>query len=495
MAMEASSIELERIGVYPELCAQISSNMRGASVFETMCPRLLSGVRQESAIRNQNKGESTMFARFAIRGFLAAALVAIPTLSQPAAEAQIGIGIGISVSVHIGPPALPVYVQPPLPAPGYIWTPGYWAWGPAGYYWVPGVWVMPPQVGLLWTPGYWGYVGGVYGWHVGYWGPHVGFYGGVNYGFGYGGVGFCGGMWRGGVFAYNGAVANFGGVHVTNVYVDKTVVNQTTIINNNHVSFNGPGGIDHQPTAQETQYASEQHVQATAEQSQHQTFASQDRSQLASVNHGSPATTAMSNPGAYRQVAQQHAQSQPISAADRSAGQNYHPNQREANQDQRIAQGLRSGQMTSGEAARAERTQSHIDQQVASDRAANGGKLTGQERRQINGEQNAASRQIYDEKHNGNTVKPNEVDDREANQQQRTANGLRSGQMTSGEAGRTNQNQARVAQQVHNERTANGGALNGQQKRQANREENQNSRQIYNEKHNDKTAKPQGRQR
>ena len=93
-----------------------------------------------------------------------------------------------------------------------------------------------------------------------------------------------------------------------------------------------------------------------------------------------------------------------------------------------------------------------------------GGTLTTQERQQINGEQNTASRQIYDEKHNGNTVAPNEVDNREANQQQRTANGLRSGQMTSGEAARTNQNQARLDQQVHNERTANGGRLTAQQK-------------------------------
>ena len=108
----------------------------------------------------------------------------------------------------------------------------------------------------------------------------------------------------------------------------------------------------------------------------------------------------------YHQVAQQHVPSQPISAADRSAGSHYNPNNREANQDQRIANGLRSGQMTSGEAARADRTQSRIDQQVHNDRVANGGKLTGQERQQINSEQNAASRQIYNEKHNGNTVAP-----------------------------------------------------------------------------------------
>ena len=116
--------------------------------------------------------------------------------------------------------------------------------------------------------------------------------------------------------------------------------------------------------------------------------------------------------------------------------------------------------------------------------------MTGQERQQINREQNDASRQIYNEKHNANTVKPNEVDNREANQQQRTANGLRSGQMTSGEAARTNREQARVDQQVHNERTANGGALTRQQKKQINKEQNKNSKQIHNEKHNNKTAKP-----
>jgi len=245
------------------------------------------------------------------------------------------------------------------------------------------------------------------------------------------------------------------------------------------------------PTPIEIQAASEHHFEPTPNQVEHRNFAAQDRAQLASVNQGRPATMASSNINSYHQVAQQHAQSQPISAADRSVGRNYNPNIREANQDQRIANGLRSGQMTSGEAARAERTQSEIDQQVHNEREANGGKLTGQEREQINNEQNAASRQIYDEKHNGNTVKPNEVDDREANQQQRTANGLRSGQMTSGEAARTNENQANVAQQVHNERTANGGALTGQQKQQVNKEQNKNSKQIYNEKHNNKASKPE----
>src|SRR5580658_11166327 len=92
----------------------------------------------------------------------------------------------IAVSIRVGPPALPVYTQPPCPTDGYLWTPGYWAYDEVdGYYWVPGVWVRPAQPGYLWTPGYWGFAGGIYGWHGGYWGSHIGFYGGVNYGYGY----------------------------------------------------------------------------------------------------------------------------------------------------------------------------------------------------------------------------------------------------------------------------------------------------------------------
>jgi hypothetical protein len=418
------------------------------------------------------------------------AALCISGVALPVAQASAAVFVGVGVSVNIPPPPLPVYVQPALPAPGYLWTPGYWAYGDAGYYWVPGVWVRPPSVGVLWTPGYWGFIGGVYAWHGGYWGPHVGFYGGVNYGYGYGGIGFVGGEWRNGGFAYNRAVANFGSTHVTNVYNNTTIVNQNTIVNNNHTSFNGAGGINHQPTPQEAQFGNEQHIQPTANQLSHQTFASQDRAQLAAVNHGNPATPAVPNSDAYHQIAQQRERTQPITPADRAAGKAYQPNGREANQDQRIANGLKTGQMTSGEAARADQRQATIDQQVHNDRAANGGTLTGQERQQVNREQNGASQQIYNEKHNGNTIAPNEVDNREANQQQRTANGLRSGEETSGEAARTDQRQANLDQQVHNQRLANGGALTQQQRRQVNQRQNQNSRQIYHQKHNANTHRP-----
>ena len=182
---------------------------------------------------------------------LALAILAIPSTTP----AQISVGI----SVHIGPPALPVYVQPVCPGVGYMWTPGYWAYGPDGYYWVPGTWVMAPRVGLLWTPGYWGWGGGVYVWHGGYWGPHMGFYGGINYGFGYGGVGFVGGEWRGGAFHYNTAVTNVNTTVIHNTYINKTVINNNTIVN--RTSYNGgTGGVTAQPTAAERAAEQEKHI-------------------------------------------------------------------------------------------------------------------------------------------------------------------------------------------------------------------------------------------
>lgn len=194
------------------------------------------------------------------------------------------------------PPELPVYDQPPIPAPGYIWTPGYWGIGPIGYFWVPGTWVRPPSVGLLWTPGYWGWRDGIYVWNAGYWGPHIGFYGGVNYGFGYGGVGYEGGRWENGVFAYNRTVTNLGGAHITNVY-EKTVVNNTNVT---RVSFNGgPSGTDARPTPQEEVAAHEQHVAAIPEQVQHERTAGADKSLLASENHGRPAIAATAKPGVF----------------------------------------------------------------------------------------------------------------------------------------------------------------------------------------------------
>lgn len=223
------------------------------------------------------------------------ALVLSVSFTAFAPRAQAGVNIGLSITV--APPILPVYVQPPLPAPGYIWTPGYWAWGPDGYYWVPGDWVMPPRIGFLWTPGYWGWNGGFYFWHAGYWGPTIGFYGGVNYGFGYTGLGYQGGYWRGGAWYYNRDCNRFApGVQVTNVY-QRTVVNNVTI--NNRVSYNGgAGGIMRQPNREELAAARGPHMAFTADQQRNQQLAGRDRRFLASVNHGSPPAMNLAKPTA-----------------------------------------------------------------------------------------------------------------------------------------------------------------------------------------------------
>ncbi len=202
----------------------------------------------------------------------------------------------VYVSITTAPPPLPVYVQPVIPGPDYMWVPGYWAWGSFGYYWVPGTWVLAPAVGMLWTPGYWGWNNGIYVWRAGYWGPRVGYYGGINYGYGYTGVGYQGGYWSGRVFTYNTAVVNVGTVRITNVYT-KTVINNTTVTN---VSFNGgKGGVMAQPTPQELAAAKEKHIPATAVQTQHEHAASTNRALFASVNGGKPNIAATAKAGQF----------------------------------------------------------------------------------------------------------------------------------------------------------------------------------------------------
>jgi len=203
---------------------------------------------------------------------------------------------GLFVSVSVAPPPLVVYAQPPIPGPGYMWTPGYWAWDEdaAGYYWVPGAWVLAPEPGLLWTPGYWGWSNGVYIWNAGYWGPHVGFYGGINYGAGYGGEGFEGGYWHGGVFAYNQAVTNVDGAGPNIRVYDKPVISHAPSL----VSFNGGnGGVRAQPTGQELAFANEHHMPLTAVQLKHQQLASKNPGLRLANNHGRPPVAATSKAG------------------------------------------------------------------------------------------------------------------------------------------------------------------------------------------------------
>ncbi len=225
--------------------------------------------------------------RIRVLGLLLLA-VAIVFLST-ASFAQISVGI----RVGIAPPPLAYYVQPVCPGDGYIWTPGYWAWDGTDYYWVPGTWVMAPEVGYLWTPGYWGWGVGGFVFHEGYWGLSIGFYGGINYGFGYFGHGYEGGRWENGRFFYNTSISNVNVTNIHNVYNIR--VNEGTV---NHVSYNGgSGGINAHATAQEQAAARGTHIGPVAAQTQHEWAARNNPQQKFSANHGRPAvaTTSRAN--------------------------------------------------------------------------------------------------------------------------------------------------------------------------------------------------------
>ena len=211
--------------------------------------------------------------------FIAFLLAALMVFALPSRSLAAQISVGIAV--HVGPPPLPVLaVQPIAPGPGYIWTPGYWAYGPDGYYWVPGTWVLAPgrhalDARLLGmgrrraTPGTRA-IGARTSASTA----------ACNYGFGYGGVGFVGGRWDHGVFAYNTAVSHVNVTVVHNTYVDRTVVVNDR--NVTRVSFNGGEGGVHAASQSQTSAwpMNEHHHPPMAAQLQHEHAASTESREL-----------------------------------------------------------------------------------------------------------------------------------------------------------------------------------------------------------------------
>jgi hypothetical protein len=239
------------------------------------------------------------------------------------------------------PPSLPDYEQPPCPGDGYLWTPGYWDYAPAGYYWVPGAWVEAPYEGALWTPGYWGYDNAHrhYAFYRGYWGPHIGYYGGVNYGFGFVGFGYQGGYWNRGHFDYNRSVNRVDVNVVHNVY-SRTVINNT-YINNTRISYNGGnGGLNARPRPAELAAIHEQHAPPMTAQVQHAQEARTNRADFASMNHGRPAVLAVSRP-----LAADHNIRPPAQVAERNVQQPQRapaPQVQQGRPEQRTPQSMRS---------------------------------------------------------------------------------------------------------------------------------------------------------
>jgi hypothetical protein len=235
-----------------------------------------------SNTRGRREGPSRWIARASGSFVVTAVLIALCAPST----AQFYVNIS-------APPLLTSYAQPQLSVANEIWTPGYWAMGPAGYYWVPGTWAHAPSPGLLYTPGYWNASQNGYNWNQGYWARNVGYYGGVNYGAGYYGNGYAGGAWSGRTFRYNTAVTNVNATAIRNVYVNRTVVVRTV----DHVSYyGGYGGLRIQPTPAQLAAAREQHYPLTSVQREHIVVASHDRNLLVTVNHGKPPLVVVARP-------------------------------------------------------------------------------------------------------------------------------------------------------------------------------------------------------
>lgn len=220
----------------------------------------------------------------------AALLLPLSLVSAPSATAW----TNVSVSVGYAPPPLIWAAQPLCPGEGYYWVPGYWGWGPYGYYWVPGAWAWPPLVGLLWTPGYWGWYDGYYWWHRGYWGRHVGFYGGIDYGYGYPGRGYEGGYWHHHHFFYNRAVLHVNAQSIRFTYRKPVEVPHR----HRRISYNGGrGGIARGPTLVEQTWANERHLGLTAMQRRHLVQAQHDPAMRFVNNHGRPGRAHLGSTG------------------------------------------------------------------------------------------------------------------------------------------------------------------------------------------------------
>jgi hypothetical protein len=162
-------------------------------------------------------------------------------------------------------------------------------------------------------------------------------------------------------------------------------------------------------------------------------------------------------------------------------------NQRKENQQDRIGNGIQSGQLTAGETRNLEKKESEVNHEERDMRKLDNGHLTAADRATLHQQQNAVSKDIYKDKHNSrvqNVDPKSEVGQRQRNQQERIAQGVKSGQLTAGETAHLEGREAAIHKEVHNDRVANGGTLTGAERRQVNRQQNRTSGAIYRKKHN-----------
>ena len=155
-------------------------------------------------------------------------------------------------------------------------------------------------------------------------------------------------------------------------------------------------------------------------------------------------------------------------------------------QQTRIANGIKTGELTPAEAAALEKKEQKLNKEATAMKAEDNGKLTAADRAKLEQQQNKLSKQIYQQKHDAQTANQNpttEVGKRAENEQDRIANGVANGSLTAGEAARLENQQKNLHNEVAADRAANGGKLTPAERRQVNRQENRASRNIYRQKH------------
>jgi hypothetical protein len=161
--------------------------------------------------------------------------------------------------------------------------------------------------------------------------------------------------------------------------------------------------------------------------------------------------------------------------------------QRDVNQQNRIAQGLETGQLSTKEAGRLERQESHIDRMEA--HAAADGTVSKGEAARTNAAQNAVSGNIYDQKHDAQQGHPNSPSStqmqaavqRNATQEARINQGVKSGELTTREVGKLEQGQAHVTRTQAN--AAANGRMSTKEAAHVQRTENRQSHKIHRQKH------------
>ena len=161
--------------------------------------------------------------------------------------------------------------------------------------------------------------------------------------------------------------------------------------------------------------------------------------------------------------------------------------QRNTNQQERIEQGLQSGQLTTKEAAKLERGEAQVERMEA--KAMSDGKLSNAEQQRIDRALDERSKEIYRDKHNaaqGNPASSSSTRmqadvQRNINQQQRIEQGVTSGELTNREAGKLEAGQAHVERKEA--RAGADGSVSTKEQRRIQAAENDQSKHIHREKH------------